>query len=225
MGPLQFTARVVPVNDAFLRSYDRDGNVLWTRQFGTTGNDTVRSVAIAKDGSIFVSGQTAGQLGDTSFGMTDAFVMRLDRDGTVLWLRQFGTSGADEAIGVTVTAHAVYVSGTTSGGFPGFASAGDFDAFVARLTLDGDIEWLTQFGAPMSDNAWKIGVAGRTVFVGGNTSGEFPGEISWGGFDAFVAALGRDGELRWVRQFGSAGTDNAPGLAVDHEGAVAAGRC
>ena len=48
------------MNDAFLRSYDRDGNVLWTRQFGTTGNDTVRSVAIAKDGSIFVSGQTAG---------------------------------------------------------------------------------------------------------------------------------------------------------------------
>jgi hypothetical protein len=214
------------LQDAFVRAYDRNGNLLWTRQFGSPVDERVRHVAMAKDGSIFVSGQTRGGLmGQPNLGSTDAFVLRLDPDGTVRWLRQFGTSGIDEAIGVAVIKDAVYVTGVTTGVFPGQASAGgDFDSFVARLTLDGDIEWITQFGTPGSDGAWKIGVAGPTIFVSGNTDGQFPGETKVGGNDGFVAAFGHDGALRWARQFGTAGNENAPGLAVDHEGAVAVGR-
>lgn len=211
--------------DAVLRAYDRDGNVLWTLQFGSSESDRVRSITIAKDGSIFVAGQTTGELTDEPRGGPgDAFVMRLDPDGTVRWLRQFGTSGLDEAIGIAVTRHAVYVTGVTDGAFPGQASAGGSDNFVARFTLDGELEWVTQFGTKAFDATWKIGIVGSTIFVAGNTAGQYPGEISSGGFDALVAALGTDGELKWARQFGTAGNDNVLGLTVDEEGAVVVGR-
>lgn len=213
-------------NDAFLRAYDREGNILWALQFGTPQNDRVRDIAIAEDGSIFVSGQTEGQLTEEpNAGSWDAFVMRLDADGTVRWLRQFGTSGQDEAIGIAVTNDAVYVTGPTNGAFPGYVNAGDFDIFVVRLTLDGETEWLTQFGTPAFDATWRIGVAGPTIFLAGHTRGAFPGEISFGDQDGLVAALGHDGQLAWVRQFGTAGCDQMQGgLAVDAEGAVWAGQ-
>lgn len=211
--------------DIYLRAYDRKGDVRWTLQFGSPQDERPRDLTIGKDGSIFVAGQTLGQLTEEpSAGSTDAFVMRLDPDGTVRWLRQFGTAGRDEAIGVAVTEDAVYVTGVTDDAFPGQVNAGDFDSFVARLTLDGDFEWITQFGTSSLDGAWRIGVAGTTIFVSGNTTGQFPGETFFGGNDGFVAAFELDGALKWARQFGTVGNENAPALDVDDEGAVTAGR-
>jgi hypothetical protein len=212
-------------NDAFLRAFDRQGNALWDLQFGTPQNEAVRSVAVAEDGSIFISGQTLGQLTDQpSEGLADAYVARVNPDGPIRWLRQFGTPGTDEAIGVTVSDDAVYVTGTTNGVLPGNVSAGNFDNFVARLTLAGDFEWVTQFGTSAFDALWKVGIVDSTIFVGGNTQGEFPGEVALGGFDSVVAALDFRGQIRWVHQFGSTGNDLALGLAVDEDGAVAVGR-
>jgi hypothetical protein len=212
-------------NDAFVNAYDRRGEALWNLQFGTSGNEAVRSIAITEDGSIFISGQTTGNLTDEpNQGLADAYVARVNRDGTIVWLRQFGTSGTDEAIGIAVSDGAVYVTGATGGALPGNVNEGDSDNFVARLTLDGGFEWITQFGTPAFDALWKVGVVGPNVFVGGNTQGEFQGEVASGGFDAVVAALDGNGQLLWVRQFGGTGNDLALGLAVDDEGAVAVGR-
>src|SRR5439155_1266491 len=76
--------------DAFLRKYDSSGNVLWTRQFGTSAYDS--AVAIAADGtSVYVAGFTGGTLlGQTSAGGYDAFLRKYDSSGNVLWTRQFG---------------------------------------------------------------------------------------------------------------------------------------
>ena len=212
-------------NDAFVRAYDQKGEAQWTLQFGTPENEAVRSVAIADDGSIFISGQTRGQLTDRpNEGLADAYAARLNPDGTIRWLRQFGTSGTDEAIGLAVSDDAIYVTGTTAGALPGNINAGDSDNFVARLTLEGDFEWITQFGTPAFDALWKVDVVGPMLFVGGNTQGEFPGEVASGGFDAVVAALDCSGRVLWVRQFGGSGNDLALGLAADGEGAVAVGR-
>ena len=212
--------------DVFVRAYDREGNLEWTLQIGSPELERVRHLAIAPDGSIFVAGQTEGQLAaDLSAGATDAFVMRLNRDGTVRWLRQFGTSGIDEAIGLAVTHDGVYVTGVTTGAFPGQVNLGNYDGFVARLTVHGDIAWIKQFGTSQLDGPWKIAVSGATIFISGNTEGQFPGESAFGGNDAFLAAFELDGTLRWVRQYGTAGNENAPGLAADHRGAVVVGSC
>jgi hypothetical protein len=210
--------------DGFLRAYDRKGNALWTLQFGSAGNEQVRSIAIARDGSIFVTGHTTGRLADSPSGTaTDAFAMRVDSDGTVRWLTQFGTPGDEEAIGIALGSDALYISGATSGSFPGYLNAGDFDAFVARLTFDGKIEWITQFGTPAFDVAMKVGVKGSKIFATGHTFGAFPGETALGDLDGFVTSLGPDGLLRWSRQFGTSGCDFTNGIAVDAEGPVIVG--
>lgn len=211
-------------NDAFVRAYDRKGNELCNLQFGTPQNDAVRSVAIASDGSIFIAGHTTGQLAEPNQGLADAYVARVNRHGTIEWLRQFGTARLDEAIGVAVSENAVYVTGVTEGELGGSVSAGNADNFVSRLTFDGEFEWTTQFGTPAFDAPWKVGVVGDTIFVGGNTQGEFDGQVALGGFDAVVAALDLAGDVQWVRQFGGRGNDLALGLDVDQDGAIVVGR-
>src|SRR2546426_243908 len=64
--------------DAFLRKYDASGNVLWTRQFGSSDVDQADNIAVDASGA-YVAGDTAGAFpGQTSAGGVDAFVRKYD---------------------------------------------------------------------------------------------------------------------------------------------------
>ena len=121
--------------DLFVRKYGADGNELWTRQFGTAEYDQARGVA-AHGASIYLAGWTLGTLpGQAAQGLHDAVVIRLTSNGETTWMRQFGTSNLDEPTGVSVNASGVFVAGLTGGSMPGQKSAGNADAFVAKLDL------------------------------------------------------------------------------------------
>src|SRR5262245_33453980 len=60
--------------DAYLRKYDAVGNEMWTRQFGSAGDDRAYGVAVDVSG-VYVVGSMSG----------DAFVRKYDADGNELW--------------------------------------------------------------------------------------------------------------------------------------------
>ncbi|HUF13984.1 MAG TPA: hypothetical protein VMN78_12845 [Longimicrobiales bacterium] len=62
-------------NDAFLRTYRRDGEPIATRVFGSEAGDGASSVAV--QGGVFVAGTTSGSLpGQTSHGGNDGFLVK-----------------------------------------------------------------------------------------------------------------------------------------------------
>jgi DNA-binding beta-propeller fold protein YncE len=122
-------------SDLFVRKYDAEGKELWARQFGTPEYDESRGIAV-HGASIYVAGITLGTLpGQSALGMHDAIVVRLSADGQTTWMRQFGSSQLDDAVGISVNATGLYVAGLTGGSLPGEKSAGNVDAFIAKLDL------------------------------------------------------------------------------------------
>lgn len=71
--------------DAVLRKLDQNGDEIWTRQFDLIADDTAFGVAAAADGTIVVSGGSAG---------TTGFVRRYNADGGEIWTQTFGNIGA-----------------------------------------------------------------------------------------------------------------------------------
>lgn len=61
-----------------------------------TGIGRRRSVAVDRDGNVFVAGWVRGPL-EGSIGTGNAFVRKFDRAGNTLWTRQFGTFGGTAA--------------------------------------------------------------------------------------------------------------------------------
>jgi hypothetical protein len=206
--------------DAFVRKYDAAGNVVWTRQFGTTAAEIALGVAVSGDGSVYVVGQTGGVLGDSSAGSADAFVRKYDANGNVVWTRQFGTITVDIATGVAVAVDgSVFVVGNT-GGVLGDSSSGSVDAFVRKYDANGNVVWTRQFGTTDEDIASGVAVAvDGSVYVAGETEGGLEGSIA-GGFDAFVRKYDAAGSVVWTRQFGTAADDGASGVAVAGDGSV-----
>jgi hypothetical protein len=177
-------------HDAFVQVFDADGDVLWTHQFGTDLDDHVFSVAFAADGRLFAFGVTDGALAAPNAGERDVFVRAYGPAGEVLWAHQFGSAGSDYASGVAVAASDdVVVDGTTTGALAG-DSAGDSDAYVARLGPTGAITWIRQFGTAAAEHTGgvAIGSAGEALVVG-TTGGALVGASS-GGDDAFLRAYG-----------------------------------
>ena len=120
--------------DAFLRKYDPSGEVLWTRQFGSDEPDTMMSVTVDREGSVYVGGITAGALpGQSSSGGADAFFRIYNFSGEEILTQQFGSSGNDMAVGLAVDrAGNIYVAGRTDGALPGQTNAGGTDAFFRK---------------------------------------------------------------------------------------------
>lgn len=102
--------------DAFVSKYAASGDLLWTRQFGSPGDDEGTSIAADGLGNVFIAGHTSGSLSGANAGGRDAFVSMYAANGTRRWILQFGTSAEDQGLGVATDGlGSVYVTGRTNG--------------------------------------------------------------------------------------------------------------
>ena len=206
--------------DVYVARLDRRGSVVWETHLGGPAGDSPLGISAGPDDSIYVAGFTEGALAGPNAGSADVWLARLDPDGAVVWQRQFGGELWDRGFDVTAFDGGAYVSGYTFGDIGDAPAHGAGDAFVARFDSEGNRDWVVQFGTDRID--WGQGSAlapDGGVYVTGFTEGDLGGPNS-GQRDAFVARLGPDGTISWVRQFGSSGTDWTQGVDVDHEGNV-----
>ncbi|MGW6280646.1 alpha/beta hydrolase-fold protein [Kribbella sp. NPDC055071] len=197
-----------------------DGTREWTRSLGTSATERPYGVAVDDSGRVVVTGYTGGDLDGTHAGNAsdDGFVAQFDAAGNRRWLTQFGVPGvADRSYSVAVDGSDIYVAGYTKGSL-GSANQGDKDVFVARLDGDGRLVWLRQVGSAGEDKGMAIAVSDGAVYLAGMTAGALG--TSAGGIDGFVARYSTAGEPAWVRQFGTAASDEVWGLAGDPAGGV-----
>ena len=174
--------------DAFLAKYDSTGKLVWGKVIGTNANEEGNGVAVHAD-SVYITGNTQGQLGESSSGGIDAFVSKFDSAGTVSWTKQFGTKAHDQGENITTDQQGnLLVTGWTDGNFKG-TNAGKDDVFVVKLNPSGELIWKVQFGTEGIDHAYGIATdQDNNVLVVGSTEGKL-GDQHAGNSDAFLANL------------------------------------
>lgn len=146
-------------HDVFVVKLNSSGGFVWARRFGgPSGSDTGESVALDDAGNVHITGVFRGTVdfdpdpGATrnlvSAGSGDAFVMKLNPSGNLVWASRFG--GVDSDIGQSVAVDGlgnVYATGAfvataslepDAGATNAFVSAGSRDIFVLRLNPSGD---------------------------------------------------------------------------------------
>ncbi|MGZ8612156.1 MAG: DUF1996 domain-containing protein [Actinomycetota bacterium] len=207
--------------DVFVARFGPSGRQLWLRQFGTRADD--RATAVVGGERPIIAGVTAGGLGARQGGPSDAFLAQLDETGNVVWLRQFGTGAADEALGLALRGDTVYVTGWTGGAMHGQFLGGESDGFVAAFTRAGRARWRRPIATTGTDRVTAIVARANGLFVAGSTDGVLPEQAPAGGLDAFVGKLDPNGRPQWMQQFGSSLGDEAVAVAATAKGVYVAG--
>jgi len=241
VGTLDFGGATLPLTsagseDIFVAKLDPLGEPLWSVRFGNSVAQSARGLAVAADGSVFVTGELAGAVDfgvDTvaSAGQTDGFLLKLDADGAPLWVHGFGGSstdgGAEVALGAGGAVHLTgfFTGAITIAGAPLVADGGN-DVLVAKLTADGAHLWSRSFGAADTQRGAGIAVApGGDVLVAGTFAGGIDlgrGEVaSLGAVDGFALRLDSGGEVLWSALFQGDDQVTPQGIAVDATGNTA----
>jgi hypothetical protein len=215
--------------DMFLVKIGATGTREWTRQFGTGPVEFGTAVDTDGAGNVYLAGHSGGLVNTTGAAAFDVAVLAYDGGGQSRWSTQLGTARNDYAMGVVAgRGGAIYVAGYTAGdlsGANGGASLGSWDGWVARLTADGTVDWVEQFGSAEADlvSAIALDEAGD-VYVMGHTEGVVETSASAaGGWDVFVQKLDPDGETEWTRQWGSEQDDLGRGISVRGDVVAAVG--
>ena len=171
----------------------------WTTDFPVTA-----------EASDEICGSTAPPDTDCASQNGDAFVAKLNADGTALvYSTYLGGGGQDIGWGIAVDADRnAYVTGFASAGFPNNAGTCGFSAFVAKLNAVGsDLVYATCLAR--GSEAYGIAVdADRNAYVTGFGCSS----------DAFVAKLNADGSEAYFKCLGGSAEDSGEDIAVDGNG-------
>jgi hypothetical protein len=143
--------------DPFVSKFNSDGDFQWAKTWGASGHDRSYSVAAGGNGDVAITGHFNGTVNFnpnpgtpveyTSYGMTDAYVTKLNSDGELQWARAWGASKNDfcygSHIGPTgnVCVNGVYQETVDFSPDPGspdlHTSNGGYDSILIKYLPDG----------------------------------------------------------------------------------------
>jgi putative cell wall-binding protein len=234
-------------DDVFVAKLGASGSWLWAVKAGGPGNDIANDVVALTDGSALVIGRFGGTAifgshSVTSVGLEDAFVAKISANGVWEWAVSAGSSGNAYGTGIAALADG---SAIVTGNFAGTAtftptqsasvsltSAGSEDAFVAKISADGEWVWAARAGASSSDSGSAVSVLtdGSAIVTGEFretatftpvTTGADPINLpSSGQSDVFVAKISATGEWVWAARAGGSSSDYGSAVSVLSDGSA-----
>lgn len=170
-GEVHFTG-----DDAIIVKLNKHGELLWTFQIGTVGNEFCSGLAVDPQGNIYCAGDATQSILSEFIhgepGNKDAFIMKVSPEGILLWYKYFGTIGDDTCNSLTIGKSGdVYCGGNTKGELGLRAdnttrevngdttSPYDNDIFITRFDSSGNLKWIRQMGNN-SRLRWTDGTTG-----------------------------------------------------------------
>ncbi len=177
--------------DVWVLKLNSDGSVAWQKTYGGSFRDRAMSIQETDDGGYIFAGHTES----FASGDENAWIVKLNSNGTIDWQKFFGGSGSDSARSIQQTRDGGYI-------FAGYSNStnGGFNFWVVKLTSDGSITWQKTYD---NDNAYTdqansiIETSDGDFLVAGYT-GSYGADTN----DAWIIKINSVGNIIWQRSFG-----------------------
>jgi hypothetical protein len=216
--------------DYWVVKLDAAGNKQWDKTYGGDGFDYLSSLDQTRDGGYILGGRSAsgisGDKTESSRGVEDYWVVKLDAAGNKQWDRTYGGDAYDYCGSVQQTRDGGYIlGGRSSSGLSGDKTDrghGGADYWVVKLNAAGDMIWDKTYGGTSDD----IGISLQQTEDGGYVLGGYSDSgiggdktgDSRGNFDYWVVKLDAAGNYEWDRTCGGAFTDYGTSIRQTKDG-------
>lgn len=194
----------------YLVVIEATGDTLWTRTYGKqidtssfvqngSGNEGYQITQTQDGGFLFV-----GERHEIAGGTSDAYLVRTDAQGELMWARMYGGDDNEYAIGAVQDAKGNFIIG----GFTETFGAGIRDMFLFKVTEGGDTLWTRTYGGESIDAAIEM----KSTSDGGFIMTGYTFSFGAGSSDVYVIRTDSSGQVLWQKTFG--GTLNDIGHAI-----------
>lgn len=192
--------------DGWVVKLDSSGNQVWSRTFGGTQSDYLMSIQQTSDDGYIVAGWEKSW----GNGNADAWVIKLDSNGTKVWSNTFGGASGDYFYAVRQTGDGGYIAA----GIEQSWGYGYTDGWVVKLDSNGTKSWSRIFGGSMGDQLLSL----RLTADGGYVAAGRVGSWGNGGYDGWVLKLDSTGSKTWSSTFGGTEWDELDSVQQTADG-------
>jgi hypothetical protein len=221
---------------------DGAGVIQWGRVFGDGMPQRGHAVALDSAGRVVAGGEAAGTV-DFDDGNapvvtngTDAYVVKLEADGTTAWARVFTSTDTQITRAVAVDAMdnvivaGEYKDAVSVGSMTVPATGNGSDVFLAKLDAGGNPVWVKGFGDAENQYVHAVHVGAQGLIY---LAGRFRGTLDFGSTvlvtagsndNVFAAVFDANGVAQWAWTYTTNSEDQAfTALAVDGCGNLVVG--
>lgn len=209
--------------DGWIIRVGADNAVLWANNYGSTGQDAISDIVPATDNGYVAVGYTTMDVANAAIPVSQAWIFKIDENGTIVWEQKMGETNGSEAVEVLAVGDGYLVLGNTSA--PNFSTSGHrgaTDAFLMKIDNNGNAVWTRRWGGYASDFATDM-----TLLPNGNIAvcgyADSPYNNYKGALDGWVSMLNADGQLVWSKYFGGTFDDELNSIAHDNNGNIYVG--
>ncbi|MCH2235057.1 MAG: hypothetical protein MK078_12465 [Crocinitomicaceae bacterium] len=191
--------------DIMIVSTRSDSSIEWEKVMGGYNDDYGTDLLELEDGNIMVTGYSYGY----GQGADDVFLMKLKPTGDTLWTKIYAGD---------VNEHSYSVSQADSSGFliTGFTKSftnGNYDAYVLKTDLSGNLNWSYVYDNDYHDRARTLEKTDDGYLVAGSYQTEENGTM-----DLMLFKIDYDGNLLWVKTYGTPLDEMANYMSLTEDG-------
>lgn len=180
----------VVCRDLYLVKTDRFGALEWEKIIGGGDHDHGADLIETAKGDIIVAGLTKS----SGAGESDAWIIRMDADGEILWEQTFGGTGADEGTAIlgTTDGHILVLGRIT---IPGTSQT---DMWLMKLDGEGNLQWEQTYGDATNDGGSEL----IATSDGGYALFGYHNKDGW------IIKVDGSGNIQWDKLFNYGNTPN-----------------
>ncbi len=220
-------------DDYWIIKLDAKGNKEWDKTIGGDNVDQLAGVWPSDDGGYIVGGtSSSNKSGEKSANKkggdprdpsvaADYWIVKLDAKGGVQWDKTFGGgSGSARFQDLAIVKDGYLLAGysmSPKANDKSENSRGQYDYWIIRTDLNGNLKWDKTIGGASSDQLQSVITTDDGGFLlGGNSGSNKSGEKTEDamGSDYWIVKLKSDGGIEWDKTIGSKGEDYVSSMQV-----------
>jgi hypothetical protein len=180
--------------NGYVAKVNSEGAILWSKVVGGEKTNKLFSGIAISDGFVLF-----GLTSSFGNGASEAWVVKIDGVGNVVWSKTFGASGDTAArTGVLAPDGDYMVAGYTASQ----NGSGNYDFLLMKISSAGDVVWNKTFGDQESQKAYSMAKAADGYVIVGDT------ESPQTDIDAWVVKVDYNGDLLWAKTVGGKNADS-----------------
>lgn len=144
--------------DGIITKYSSTGKVQWSKSWGGSASDKFHAVTQVKDGNYIAVGESSSTgLGFSNNGDADSVIVKFDKNGSVLWSKNWGGNQFDSFTSILELSNGDLVAiGTYTSTNLSHPNKGMVDSVLIKFDKNGNIKKSEAFGGNGEDTLTSI---------------------------------------------------------------------
>jgi len=174
--------------DFLLLKIGASGNIVWNKTYGGTQSDKAYAVAETAGGCVVV-----GDTRSKGEGESDAWIIKVDVNGELVWERTVGGEGFDMPNCVTVSDYGGYLVG----GFTFSFGNGERDFWLFKVDDASNVPWSCTVGRTEFEEAYAVLEVTENEFA----MAGWTNSIGEGHYDFYVTKISVENDRNWLSAY------------------------